>query len=387
MDVYARYFTEDGFKFRKNTILKFGDSHNWELIGNIVLINPGSAKPMIEEGKEKEIEENALKEISRLQNLDKSEQDNWYQFKPDPTMQRIEMIFNGAYLQNNEMLTEKKELNGVIQLFNLFNLRDQNLHEALAALKSSKSNHLFSTERDISLIQGKPTYLGWGNAGKDNSSNPELRQKAEQIFNAIVENNDYLHPTFSDNPFYHPTFINRSIKRYHRSQQLLHNFYFNRIEYLKQPILSESKPIISNVKLELVDKVIQDIKANESNFKSDNGFLNIELNDSKLIRLSFKGNENDILSLTITSKDKGFIGIRASTQAKGKDFNADLKCHTHYIELLEQFNFSENTSWLGRKAIKDLKLPEGSIETPEKLIDCILTEVNKFREKLKIEKV
>lgn len=44
MKVYAEYFEEKGSTFRTNTILQFGDS--WNLIGNIVLANPGSACQM-----------------------------------------------------------------------------------------------------------------------------------------------------------------------------------------------------------------------------------------------------------------------------------------------------------------------------------------------------
>ena len=39
----TQYIEEDGLEYRLNTILQFGDS--WNLIGNIVLANPGSAKP------------------------------------------------------------------------------------------------------------------------------------------------------------------------------------------------------------------------------------------------------------------------------------------------------------------------------------------------------
>ena len=41
MKVYAEYFEENGLKYRKNTLLQFGNS--LDVIGNIVLANPGSA--------------------------------------------------------------------------------------------------------------------------------------------------------------------------------------------------------------------------------------------------------------------------------------------------------------------------------------------------------
>lgn len=46
MKVYAQYFELEGISYRLNTILQFGDS--WELLGNVVLANPGSAEPIKE---------------------------------------------------------------------------------------------------------------------------------------------------------------------------------------------------------------------------------------------------------------------------------------------------------------------------------------------------
>ena len=43
MRVYAEYVEVNGLEFRTNTILQFGES--WELIGNVILANPGSAVP------------------------------------------------------------------------------------------------------------------------------------------------------------------------------------------------------------------------------------------------------------------------------------------------------------------------------------------------------
>ena len=46
MKVYAQYFELEGISYRLNKILQFGDS--WELLGNVVLANPGSAEPIKE---------------------------------------------------------------------------------------------------------------------------------------------------------------------------------------------------------------------------------------------------------------------------------------------------------------------------------------------------
>ena len=49
-------------------------------------------------------------------------------------MQRIEKIFNGWYINPDEI----KKLNGVIQLFNIFNVKNQNLSESIEKLPPDK---------------------------------------------------------------------------------------------------------------------------------------------------------------------------------------------------------------------------------------------------------
>ena len=43
MICYARWCEEKGNQFRDETILQFGDG--WQLVANIILLNPGSAMP------------------------------------------------------------------------------------------------------------------------------------------------------------------------------------------------------------------------------------------------------------------------------------------------------------------------------------------------------
>ena len=107
MKVYAEFIEDNGLLFRTKTLLQFGDS--WELIGSIVMKNPGSAKPG-----------NPLSENSKIQisNFLGEEQDfrNWSETNNDPTMKRIAPIFNGNYVRKN------LPLNGIVQIFNLFNI-------------------------------------------------------------------------------------------------------------------------------------------------------------------------------------------------------------------------------------------------------------------------
>lgn len=120
-------------------------------------------------------------------------------------MQRIEKIFNGWYINPDEI----KKLNGVIQLFNIFNVKNQNLSESIEKLPP---------DNDILFLLGiekyfndKPNYFGFSN---DVLYDDRLRPIAENIFNnssSIVKT--VYNKEFDKNSFYHPTFINRSYKR------------------------------------------------------------------------------------------------------------------------------------------------------------------------------
>lgn len=202
MKVYARYFTEDGLNFRLSTVLQFGES--WGIIGAAVLINPGSARPIAD------VDEGTVEHLRAIT----EHSDNWKQFSPDATMGQLAKIFSGWYAG------EEKPLDGCILLFNLFNLRDKNLAEALELQKKCNSDHLFSTEADISrMADVSRIYLGWGNTGKY-----QLRQYAEPIFEAVKEKCPYLDPDFNRNAFYHPGYVNRSYKRNPTTQRIIQNF-------------------------------------------------------------------------------------------------------------------------------------------------------------------
>jgi hypothetical protein len=189
MKVYAEYFKENDLTFRINTILQFGNS--WDLIGNIVLANPGSAEPI------KSLDEDTK---SRLNSFYKNYKDlnnfkigNWQEFLPDQTMNRIEKIFNGKYVG------KKKELNGVIQLFNTFNIKNQYLEEAVRQI-NVKSDLLFSIGIE-KYFHNKPTYFGFSN---DILNNEILKPIAKNIFDnssSEIKNIYYTTPICQDNYF------------------------------------------------------------------------------------------------------------------------------------------------------------------------------------------
>jgi hypothetical protein len=201
MKAFAEYFEENGIYYRKNTLLQFGDS--WDLIGNVVLANPGSAEPV---QKPDRFELGNIESFfSNYRNKFPFVNEHWFEFKTDPTMLFIEKIFNGFYIG------EHCELNGVIQLFNTFNLKDQNLENALSSV-DVKSEHTFSNGIE-SLFHNRPTYFGFSNAVLNHG---ELSKVAQSIFeNSSDTVKQIYNSDFRQNKFYHPMYINRSYKQKH----------------------------------------------------------------------------------------------------------------------------------------------------------------------------
>ena len=178
--------------FRWRTLLQFGDS--WQVVGSVVMKNPGSAYPLTPNQCVSD-----MFILPELQAIDDSEP--WYEFKPDITMSCITRLFGVQ--------------SGVIQIFNLFNIREADLAQALhlydeaspciyeqQANPPPSSLLLSTTEQDISQLKG-PVYLGWGPLGSDG----RFRQKAQMIFDAVKDRMNYLNPDFDSNPFFHPLYL------------------------------------------------------------------------------------------------------------------------------------------------------------------------------------
>ena len=201
MKVYAEYFEEDGVFYRRNTLLQFGDC--WDLIGSAVLANPGSAEPI------STVSNDLLTSISkfheRYRGGEEIQPDNWHEFSPDSTMRFVEKIFTGWYLDKNI------ELSGVVQLFNTFNIKNQNLQEAVA--KIGVDSELLFSHSVYKYFNDKPTYFGFSN---EVLGNEILRKVAMNIFNnSSVAVLGIYNSDFSKNSFYHPMYVNRAYAQPH----------------------------------------------------------------------------------------------------------------------------------------------------------------------------
>lgn len=217
MKVFAQYFeSEDGLYYRKNTLLQFGSGS--ELIGSCVLANPGSARPL---NVVSEIERSFITDFTQQWKNESAQapQSNWFVFSADSTMKQIEKIFNGFYLGK-----EPEKLNGIVQLFNTFNVVNQNLAEAIKQ-SEQEHEHLFSVDAN-KFFQDKPVYFGFS---QEVLCNPRLRSVAKDIFNKTSDRLKKPYDgCFEKNKFYHPGYVNRAYKQQHfqgYKEQVLTNMY------------------------------------------------------------------------------------------------------------------------------------------------------------------
>jgi hypothetical protein len=210
MKVFAEFIEEDGISYRKTTLLQFGDS--WDLIGSAVLKNPGSATP------EKVVGDQQFNNIELFYPTESLVQGNWFEFKADNTMYCIESVFNGT------LIGKTKVLNGVIQLFNLFYVKDPNLLKARLHITGNDSEHLYmKPEELIPLFKDKPVYLGWF---KEYLQLEILRVNALKIFDFVGERCTIYHSEMDKNLFYHPQYLCRSRKNLSQhTQNMLTGFY------------------------------------------------------------------------------------------------------------------------------------------------------------------
>jgi len=200
LKAYAQFIEKDGITYRLNTLLQFGNS--WEHIGNIILANPGSSD-IIEK-----ISDDIDNEISNLYTQFENRvyrRNDWVECKVDSTMSMIEKIFDGYYVDNGNTI----ELNGVIQLFNSFNIKNQNLEEAINSLPLD--NELLYSTGIEKYFNNKPTYFGFTQAV---IGNERLKPIATDIFEkSSSEIKSFYKESFCDNQFYHPMYINKSYKK------------------------------------------------------------------------------------------------------------------------------------------------------------------------------
>ena len=356
MKVFTHYTklgsTGDGIRWR--TILKFGNS--WEVKGSVVMKNPGAANF-------KRPDHAAIKspeELKQLTVFDDGElRADWYEFSSDPTMECIGRLFSEYYAAKGE------QLEGVIQIFNLFYLREANLITALN--KVSQLNLANMIDYDIQHLSF-PVYLGFA----DLAWHKTYGVAARKFFDAAKKLGAlYLNDDFKKNAFIHPLYLMMYGKNKEKCIRAKYQFFQNTLT-----------PVVSQ---ELIDA------ATTSIVKIDNKAIMMKITAALNEQLPLvKGEEKnhryifgDLIELTVTDKEQGFVGFRHLKTGKCyyNYTNQDAPNEYLYRDILSDYGFDTektigNNVWLARKAFKEY----GSKEQD---ITCnILEELKNLRNRL-----
>ncbi len=138
---FARWYSDsDGNIYRDGTLLQFGNS--WELLGSVILLNPGSAKPL---------DEKLCNAFLRMHLDGFDDERHYYVCSLDPLMRALIEIFAKKFADG-----------GVIQIYNLFNLKNPKSSSATEALKKlDKSPYLFTPIDEVDF-KDRPVIVATG---------------------------------------------------------------------------------------------------------------------------------------------------------------------------------------------------------------------------------
>ena len=220
MKVYTHYFRDSatGIECRWRTILQLGDS--WNSIGCVYMKNPGSSIYQETDGDGSPVAITHAITLSHLRAFThETDNDVWYEFRADSTMYAIEALFKeyAAY--------HRQPAEGIIQVFNLFNVRDADLRKAQGKLIDSLHEKTFTIDEDVQCLKG-PVYIGWGNLWKDKLH----KLNAEKVLAACKTLCNYIDTSnIEKNIYYHPQYLMLYGKN--KEEVIRHKQYFfeNRI--------------------------------------------------------------------------------------------------------------------------------------------------------------
>ena len=144
MQCFARWKEDQntGVKFRDQTIIQFGDS--WKLLANFILLNPGSASPIDKK------QYNGYLESQKLPFYVNKKRGVYYQFSIDRLMNDLVKLYSANYS------------GGVLKLYNLFNLKNQDSVEAIVQFKKNIDHpDMFTATKEI-LFGNAPVVVASG---------------------------------------------------------------------------------------------------------------------------------------------------------------------------------------------------------------------------------
>lgn len=346
MKVFAHYYKSEttGNDYRWRTLLQFGTS--WDIIGSVIMKNPGSAAPLSSVNEPTTLEQLKHLELPKL--FSEESEYAWYSFSCDDTMQKVEKLFCSYY--------KTSTLNGIIQVFNLMNVRDPNLE--LALIKNNNAVYPFSKtiEKDIMSLVA-PVYLGWGDLWKKQP----FREDAEKFFTAVQNKFDgkYLFPQLKDNRFYHPQYLMGVGLSSPMSKFLLNAFCQNTtVPVLNTPIVYPKQISKRNVFEQVVRRLRKEYQLVEE--------------QPKTCRFQF----TEELVLTITCTGQGYVGIRHAAYA-GRYVLGNYSHITEYRAILSEFGYNiAPEAWLGTKDFKEYEGEESTV------VSNIIREIETIKKKM-----
>lgn len=341
MKAFARWIeiipedqSEEKDYFRKNTILQFGKS--WDVIGAAILINPGSAFPT------DEVIDCETK--SKLQEISNTAEGNgeWRAFNVDSTMHFLEKIFSGWYLGR------QKKLNGVILLYNLFNIRCPDLNEALSLKDDSRfEKRVMYTESEELTSLNVPIYIGWGQTGKTH-----LTKNAEDIYKTISNRVIYY---IGDNvkkaPCYHPMYVNTTYRKEATKKWLCRFLRVDENDVCPLLLVNQTDAF------EIINKLKERIEPSK-------------IIEEKKDKLSFKVCNDNLIVAIVAQKSNQYIYWQHAKYDKRRNYQncmSDYECVPEIRNILESYDYNINSvSALGKKSLQ--YFPGTSIDEIFKLI-------------------
>ena len=311
MKVYTHFYLMDentAIGFRWRTLLQYGNS--WEVIGSVVMKNPGGAK--FKSPTHQAIDD--AETLRQLRHFDESK-DKWYEFGSDTTIDCVGDLFAFYY-----DLPRREDLNGVIQIFNLFYIKEADLSKALVYSEATSNTFRFADEENVTNYDIEhlvpPVYLGFGNLAWHKRYN----QKAEQFFNAAINKcgMKYLDPIFQHNNFTHPLYLMRYAKnkpkyiRYRmkfKQNTLIPTGVENAISDARST-LSKHIPNMERAKRQEQRQKIADEVFNH--LKNQKGYQVVAIKDKNgislcngAVRLVINSNKNEAVHLFVNCGTKG----------------------------------------------------------------------------------
>ena len=287
--VFAHYEKINNIGYRWRTLLQLGNS--WNILGTVIMKNPGSSGPLKYNGEEAIPikESDLLTQLKKFDDTKNDENKEWYFFSVDNTMRHVVHLI-GDYLDSHG---KRKE--GIIQIFNLFNVIDPSLDNALIIERNNR-NIKNTFEDDLKHLL-PPVYIGWGNLWK----NDMFKDHAIKIFDAIKNNSHYLDTRdIRNNKFYHPQFLfGRGIHQ-PRCKMDYHAFIGKNLD-IDNAEDKNSMILYANKEQIMLDKILNSMI--EDSFKR---YVRKDKRDNEWYRIS----SNFIVK--VTSAGGGYVSIRDS---------------------------------------------------------------------------